>query len=610
MEVEELIELQRKGQQSTIIDSLQDLDSKDPQYYPKFCELIIAFYNTSSWDEMCLLLGRNEDIPPPYSYLSQHLKIMAKQITGDPSPSDRDILPDLDTMEPESYSPLESRYLGYALRFEYDKQKSLSPQRDHIYELQKRLVNPLFIADEFEGQRYRDRWYRKEFEGIIEYAEMAVERLIEKEYYQLAIEFQTHIHLARRPIAKGDPDVIEQILTEMDRVIEFAQHVSPNASAYSSTIEHKSRFLGILNRFDEAVEFLKKMIPQMDSSYSRYLRNEDEMFGRLYYWNKRWDLAIQHYEKAKTENNPVIKVAGILTSLAQCYYYRGDTLKAVTVIEELSEDRFRSWSGAYRQSLAFYLMRSGRYIDAERRYRDLIELIKDKEVPKPVLDQYLENLMYYIMILLELGDGEQVGMWKEEMDRILKADDLHKSTHLIQIEGITEGILKANGSRARDKVQALEIFEGLYSEIGGNEEFRRIIMTQYCDLLLLELEKFGEEEVLQLVEKVVHDILTLGKAQGSHTLQVQALLLQAKLMTVRSEYENVEQLFQDALRVSGSNPVLSTLVKQEEENFIQQLADLKTLVDKSSSLKERIEKQGIKEYFKMAKQQMVELGEM
>ncbi|MHA2226876.1 MAG: tetratricopeptide repeat protein [Candidatus Hodarchaeales archaeon] len=160
-------------------------------------------------------------------------------------------------------------------------------------------------------------------------------------------------------------------------------------------------------------------------------------------------------------------------------------------------------------------------------------------------------------------------------------------------------ILKSR-PRAKDKIRAQQILEEILED-HFDYELKFGIQVSLCDLLLDELKFYGEEQVIQEIQELLSRISTTAKNQRSITTLVTLYILQAKLALVEGDAEKSSSLLSRAESIAKTKGLkfLEIKVKAQQDLLFNQLEEWKAILDRNSSLQERIDVLNLNKYLNM-----------
>ncbi|MHA2495302.1 MAG: tetratricopeptide repeat protein [Candidatus Hodarchaeales archaeon] len=212
---------------------------------------------------------------------------------------------------------------------------------------------------------------------------------------------------------------------------------------------------------------------------------------------------------------------------------------------------------------------------------------------KTLIDFEIPLYHYYIILSsVEINDNSQIDKSRKAISQITS-----RWTWLDVFDKAAEAIVLKNRPRAKDKIQAQQLFKEISNE-RFDYQFEFDVQVNLCELLLDELKFYGEEEVLQEIEGLLARISDIATKQRSITTLVILYSLQAKLALIEGNAELSSGLLSRALTIAENKglELLSAKLIAQRNLLSSQLEEWKALFVHNSSLQEKLELLNLKEY--------------
>ncbi|MFX0183639.1 MAG: tetratricopeptide repeat protein [Candidatus Hodarchaeota archaeon] len=196
-------------------------------------------------------------------------------------------------------------------------------------------------------------------------------------------------------------------------------------------------------------------------------------------------------------------------------------------------------------------------------------------------------LSYLVWLAL---DNEDTIMAREYLQKIEQINKRTVNLVIDQRYRLAKALSLKMSKRARHKVKAAEILEQLVDEEIVNHSLTTTAMIHLSDLLLTELKATGEEEVLREVRDLTQRLLDIAKQQSSHSLLVEAYLLQSKLALIEFNVEEADKLLVQAHIIAeekGLN-ILARKVMYERKSIQSILQKWETIIEQNPSKREMV----------------------
>ncbi len=351
--------------------------------------------------------------------------------------------------------------------------------------------------------------------------------------------------------------------------------------------------------------------------------------GTIVWWKGDLDPALEYTKRSLAimeEIGDKQYMALSLLNLATVHLSRGDLGQALeccqrglAVSEELGD----------RRNISFALSTIGeiygekgdleRALEYHQRCLEITEELGDQFVARALitlgvvcwlmgdLDQALEHFQRSLAISEEMQHAytaivlyHLIGVVLDKNDPILAQQYLRKleqisertdSRLIDQRYRVARALALKNSKRARDKLMAQEILEGVVEEQVADHSLTVTAMLHLCDLLLLELKMTGEEEVFADVKDLTHRLLDIAEGQSSQSLLAETYLLQSKLALVELDVERASALLSRAHMIAEEKGLhrLARSVAHERDLLQSQLATWERIVERKPSRREMID---------------------
>ncbi|MFX1517561.1 MAG: tetratricopeptide repeat protein [Promethearchaeota archaeon] len=313
--------------------------------------------------------------------------------------------------------------------------------------------------------------------------------------------------------------------------------------------------------FDTTLEYGKRYLKLSEAvENSRYIASSLLFMGNIHSEKAEFDTALDYYKRSLDLYETLDSPGGIahsLNNISIIHRYKGELNKAV---------EYNQRSLALREKLKY-----------------------DPETA--------ESLFNLIICLLDKQEQDQAQHYFNQL-LILHKQNPHRDIEVFV--KLAEGLILTQSKRMKDKVKA----QALLSEIADTEwrSFSALAMFHLCDLLLIELKSFGDREVLVEAKILIEKIHIYARNQHLFPHVVSALLLRAKLATVEGNLQQAQQYLNQA-RMTAEEKNMHLLVEKVDsvqKNFETEFEKWRDLIQRNTSIQERIEYARVEEYLKEA----------
>ena len=151
------------------------------------------------------------------------------------------------------------------------------------------------------------------------------------------------------------------------------------------------------------------------------------------------------------------------------------------------------------------------------------------------------------------------------------------------------GVLKTS-TRARDRGKAEEILEQLLEE-GTDDIVTKVALLFLCELLLVDLQLSGNENVLEEVKTHLDRLHDTARDQHSHWWLAEVYVLQSRLALWEFDMQRARQLLTQAQRIADEKGLdqLAVTISNDHDSLLDELDKWKQLKEQGGTLAERAE---------------------
>ena len=246
--------------------------------------------------------------------------------------------------------------------------------------------------------------------------------------------------------------------------------------------------------------------------------------------------------------NNKLMVATVLSNIGEVYQQRGDLERALECLEQALALRYES----------------GNSRDITTTFDFLIQILIDKGE----LEQAQQYLHRYEQLKNQLKD--------KEIDTVYL---------------LNKALILKRSPRTRNRAKAEEILTQILENEDLDFEFILTALTNLCELLLTELRMTNDFEVLEEINPLINQLLSITESTGSYSILCETYLLQAKLSLLSFDMKKAQQFLTQAQQIAEKFglKLLAIKISNEHDGLLKQLNMWETLKESSSSLKERME---------------------
>jgi tetratricopeptide (TPR) repeat protein len=155
---------------------------------------------------------------------------------------------------------------------------------------------------------------------------------------------------------------------------------------------------------------------------------------------------------------------------------------------------------------------------------------------------------------------------------------------------VNKALLLKMSSNSLDQEKAKEILQQVVKEEIVNWEFTERALLHLCDIFLIELQTYNNEEVLREINLLINRLTKFAEFQHSFRLMAEIDLLKGKLALIQKNMGDARQLFTKAERIADEHGLhlLARAISTEHDKLLQQLEKWENLLKADTLVTERL----------------------
>ena len=169
----------------------------------------------------------------------------------------------------------------------------------------------------------------------------------------------------------------------------------------------------------------------------------------------------------------------------------------------------------------------------------------------------------------------------------LKDQENSKVTNVIYL--CSKALILKTSPRIQNQAKAQEIFMQIAQGEIVSGEVTRMALINLCALLIDELRITHELEILNELEPIITQLLTIAENTNSFLILAETYVLQAKLALLILDLKGARRLLTQAQKIAEKHGMhrLAAKISIEHDDLLQKLSIWEKLKDSESSLSER-----------------------
>lgn len=306
--------------------------------------------------------------------------------------------------------------------------------------------------------------------------------------------------------------------------------------------------------------------------------------------------AIIYIKKSIKLNESIGKIGHFSLFLGLIYAQKLETKSAMKYFQ-IAYDDFKKGDFEFGMvnslhALGNLYLQIGETLKAKDGYQRILTLN-----PDDTIECRYEILFRLIEISLDENNRELAIKYKHELDNFHKIKSKRNRDFYQQM---SEALLGKTSTRFKLKVEAQELYENLLE--GGIEDYSKkaLVLSNLIEMLLEEYLVYNDKDVLRELEEKISTLYTLGLVNSNFALLFTSLLLKVKLLILENKFDEVSDVFEQALTLAEEKK----LPKLKEKIILEMEKEASLKNDISDTLNRRIENLKMKSYIVEAKKIM------
>ncbi|MHA2502823.1 MAG: tetratricopeptide repeat protein [Candidatus Kariarchaeaceae archaeon] len=467
----------------------------------------------------------------------------------------------------------------------------------HDYDLADNYLQEAYLSLQDETDRYYEyQIYRSiishygtigDYDKAFSYAERFISKYQGKnnDFYLAEVyldRINVYVNQAKLDIA----------LDEIEKVIEINNHIeSPELSWH--TINYK----GIIYQYKGSLPEAKTMHMQ-NQQIAESLRSEIKIsgvynnLGNVLNLMGEIDKAIDYNFKSLAIVEKIghkINISMAYNNIATNYMLKGDLDRAEeylntskVILEELRMEDSPDMATAYLNLGQVFHMQ-GKYELAKEYYQQCLEIDKNFGNHINIGEDYYNLLT----LAIEMGDTE-----KAEAELInLQESNAKVDNKVLKLRTeLGQMLILKTSKRAINLAKAQEILLKVVEEDPVVFELYTFALLNLCELLLIELNQTGEEEVLEEIREQVTKLHNYASSQQSYIFLAETNLLKSKLALLDLDFQTAKSYIEAAEFIASDRGLskINQKISLYYDEFLDQMKALERFAKDDTSIKEKL----------------------
>jgi len=195
---------------------------------------------------------------------------------------------------------------------------------------------------------------------------------------------------------------------------------------------------------------------------------------------------------------------------------------------------------------------------------------------------------FLIQISIEKGDLERAKQFFQELEKIINQ---LKDKQFNLMYFFNKALILKESHRSRNQFKAEELFKQILEDEDLDIEIKVRTLLNLCELLLVELRKTNDLEVLDEIEPLIDQLSDIAEKSQSYWILCENHLIQAKLSLLTFNMKKAKRFLTQALQIAerfGLNQ-LAVKITNENEELLTKLELWEKLKDQNAPMSDRME---------------------
>jgi tetratricopeptide (TPR) repeat protein len=344
---------------------------------------------------------------------------------------------------------------------------------------------------------------------------------------------------------------------------------------------------------DQALEYYNKSLDLSEKFGNKQIAATLLLNMGLIYMNKgEISSALDHNQRSLVlyeELNSEYEIATCLNNIGHIYDTIGDLDKSLEVHSKSLElfEKLGNKANTARSLLNIgnVLRTTGNIDKASSNYEKSLELLEEAGSGNIEISTALCNL---ISLTVDFGSVEDTQPYMQKLQKIHEGD---KNKAIDQIYRFAKALISKSSDRVIKQAEAQQVFQQISEEEIIHHEITVEAMLYLSEMLLRELRRSGNEEVLTEIKSLSNKLQTIAENQHSYRLLANTYMLQSRIALLELDLNSARQILSQAQKIAEEKGLqrLAMRISGEYDALLDQLGKWTDLIDSNVSLIEKLE---------------------
>lgn len=320
--------------------------------------------------------------------------------------------------------------------------------------------------------------------------------------------------------------------------------------------------------------------------------------------------ALQYYQECleiRKDIDDRIGIANVMDNIGQIYVGRAEYQQALIFYQKSFQMQLETGdklnlSISYENLGELYQI-LGNLEEARSYYNLALDIRLEMNIPYYVITSFYEM----ISICILTHEITTVNKYFHQMEKYYENNKDNK--RISTTFHLTKAMILNISSRLRDKFKAQELFTKIAYKETIDFEIRVTAMLNLANCLLNELKLDENAEIVIELNNLLQKLVDLADGENSYLILCETYWLQAQVALIELDLTKARILLTKAQKIADNKGLiqLAQRISDEHDKFLDQINQWEDLIQKDSSIIERVKIAGIEELIlQMNKQKKVE----
>ena len=381
----------------------------------------------------------------------------------------------------------------------------------------------------------------------------------------------------------------DKALETIFKAYELAESSSTIFDEFAANI-YNMKGLIFLNKgkINEAMESFTSALENCPSENLSLKSSLFNNMGIINWHHGELDLAIELYLeslKISRQINDKKRIAGLLNNIGIIYFDKGELELAVDYYAKSMEIEEKLGN---KKSLALSCSNLGEVYRTLADYdNSIFYLEKSLDLLENGNDPIVQSSTYYQIILTEIDQQnfEAAANYFTQLERI---NDKIENKYVNIFTKMSKALVLKTKKNTKDIAEALSIFEEIVNEEVIVSEISVHALFNLCELLIKELEIYGNIDLLKKIEDYADNFLKFAEKQNSFSLRAQGLFIKSKIELLKYNINGAQHFLRQAQSLAEEKGLvkLAYNISLEHDLLVEKIDVYNHLINEKNSLVE------------------------